>query len=730
MEILKGSIERITYFNEDNGYTVLRLKSDNAYSQGEGRDGLVTVTGNLPELAPGEYLQLKGEWVNHPKHGLQFNTEVIEQSLPATLEGLRKYLGSGLLVGIGPKIAEAIVKYFGLKTIDIIENHPSHLRDVPDIGPKRMKVIVKAWEEQKQVKEIMIFLHSQGITTNLAVKIYSFYGNKALEIVKADPYRLARDLHGVGFKTADKIAQAMGLPKDHPTRIEAGLLFVLEEMNRQGNVFSPRGILEEKAAELLNVEINLTIKAIERLAEAELIILDSVPLVEGKEPEKNNAVYLPAYYYAELGTANRLKELANATDSRLSANIPIVTQIDDTLSPEQAEAINTVLIQPVTVLTGGPGTGKTTAIKALIAAVEGDEKRYALVSPTGRAAKRLSEAAERPASTIHRLLDFSPTRGFIHNAENPLKLDLIVVDEVSMLDVLLANSLFKALETGTHVLLVGDIDQLPSVGAGDVLRDIIASKIVPVIRLSVIFRQAKGSDIISNAHRVNQGKLPNFGDEGNDFFRFPADTPEKAAEWVEDLIINRIPKRFGYKSADIQVLVPMYRGPAGITALNERLQNALNPGSILKAERKFYGQTFRPGDKVMQTRNDYEKKVFNGDIGFITELSSVEHTLTVDFEGRHVVYTYGEADQLVLAYAVSVHKSQGSEFPVIIMPLLTQHYMMLQRNLLYTAITRAKKLCILVTNSRTLSIAVKNNKVAERYSWLDGRLQTSMKEIL
>ena len=723
MDSLKGSIERITFYNPENGYSVLRLKPDQPKGPGEGRDGLVTVTGNLPELAPGEYLKIKGEWVNHPKHGIQFNVTTIEQALPATIDGLRKYLGSSLLAGIGPKLAENIVDHFSLETMEIIENQPKRLREVPDIGPKRMKEIIRAWQEQKQVKEIMIFLHSHGVTTNLAIKIQSFYGDQALEVVQSDPYRLAKALHGVGFKTADKIAQALGLPVDHPTRIEAGLLFLLEGNSHQGHVFSPRNNLISKASELLKVIETLCDQGIERLAEAELIILDRIPFEEAVEINTLNAVYLPQFYYSEIGVAARLKELSKVFPSRLSDIPPALTQIDKALSQEQAEAIKTTLSQPVTVLTGGPGTGKTTTIKALIAAVESAGKRYALVSPTGRAAKRLSEASERPASTIHRLLDFSPTRGFVHDAENPLKLDLIVVDEVSMLDVVLANSLFKALEIGTHVLLVGDIDQLPSVGAGDVLRDIIDSATVSVIRLSMIYRQAEGSDIITNAHLINQGELPNFGEGGNDFFRFPADTPEKAADWIEDLVLDRIPNRFGFKPADIQVLVPMYRGPAGINALNERLQKVLNPGNILKPEGKFFGQVFRPGDKVMQIRNDYEKKVFNGDIGFIKDLSATEKTLTVDYEGRGVVYTYGEADQLVLAYAVSVHKSQGSEFPVIVMPLLTQHYMMLQRNLLYTGITRAKKLCVLVTNTKTLAIAVKNNKVAERYTWLDGRLK-------
>jgi len=723
MESLSGSVERVTFYNPENGYSVLRVRPDAPQGPGENREGLVTVTGNLPELAPGEYLRLHGEWVKHPKHGLQFQVETMEQAYPATLEGVRRYLGSGLLKGIGSKLAERIVDHFGNATLDVIENHPKRLREVPDIGPKRSKIILEAWEEQKQIKGIMIFLHSHGVTTNLAIKIYKQYGDQSLGIVQNDPYQLARDIFGVGFKTADRIAQSLGLAHDHPTRIEAGVIYALEEMTNEGHVFAPRELLTDKAVELLHVERNLITPALERLAEAELAILDSVPLAPDQEAELQNAVYLIPYYYAEVGATSRLQVLAKVFPSRLSDIPPAFTQIDSSLSKEQAQAIRTALAQPVTILTGGPGTGKTTAIQALIAAVEGAGKRYALASPTGRAAKRLSEATGRSASTIHRLLGYSPRGGFTHHAKNPLKVDLLVVDEVSMLDILLANSLFRALEGGTHLLLVGDVDQLPSVGAGDVLRDIITSEIAPVTCLMEIFRQAEGSHIITNAHCINQGEIPTFDPDSKDFFRFRAETPEQASDWVEDLVLNRIPSRFGISPRDIQVLAPMYRGPAGINALNARLQDALNPPGALKPEKRLFGQTFRPDDRVMQVKNDYEKGVFNGDIGFITEISQVDNTLTVDFEGRGVVYAWSEADQLVMAYAISVHKSQGSEFPAVVIPLLTQHYMMLQRNLLYTAVTRAKQLCVLVTNTKTLAIAVKNNKVAERFSGLKWRLE-------
>jgi len=720
---ISGSVERITYYNEENGYSVLRIAPDEAQGAAEDRQGLVTVIGNLPELSPGEYLRLNGEWVDHPRHGRQFKVETIEQAYPATIEGLKRYLGSGLLDGIGAKLAERIVDHFGADTLEIIETSPQRLREVPDIGPKRVRIIVEAWEEQRQIKEIMIFLHSHGITTNLALKIYKQYGDQALPVVQGNPFQLARDIFGVGFKTADRIAQSLGLPEDHPTRIEAGLLYLLEELSNEGHVFVPRSLLADRAVELLGIDRSLVGEALEHLSEDELIMMDAVPIAAQDVPEDDLAVYLTPYYYAELGTARRLKDLLSAFPPRLSDIPPLFTPLDEALSEEQADAVRTALAQPVSVLTGGPGTGKTTSIQALISVAESAGKRFALASPTGRAAKRLSEATGKPASTIHRLLEYSPVEGFTRDAHTPLKLDLLVVDEASMLDVMLANSLLRALEPGTHLLLVGDIDQLPSVGAGDVLREIIDSGQVPVSRLTEIFRQAAGSEIITNAHLINQGEMPTFDAEAEDFFRFPADTPDRAADWIEDLVINRIPEKFGLSPADIQVLVPMYRGAAGIHAINARLQQALNPPSPLKPECKLFGTVYRPGDKVMQVRNDYEKQVFNGDIGVIRSISGTDQTLTIDFDSNLVVYAWSEGDQLTLAYAVSVHKSQGSEFPAIVMPLLTQHYMMLQRNLLYTAITRAKRVCVLVTNPKALGIAVNNNQVAERFTALAWRLK-------
>ena len=660
-----------------------------------------------------------------------------EQALPATIAGIRRYLGSGLVRGIGPRLAERIVAHFGADTLQVIENQPERLKQVPDIGPKRVRMIAQAWQEQRQVKEIMLFLHSYGVSTNLAVKIYKQYGDQAMHVVQSDPYRLSRDIFGVGFKTADRIAQSLGLAADHPSRIEAGLVFALQELVQDGHVFAPRALLGERAVELLAVDPGLIDPALQRLAAGDRIFLVDLPLPPGK-PELLRyaapslpggtpllpAVYLATLYQAETGVAAALQSLMNAFPTRLSDLPPMFVTLDPQLSPEQEAAIRTALSQPLSVLTGGPGTGKTTALRALIDVLTTARKAYALASPTGRAAKRLSQATGRTASTIHRLLGFKPGEGFKFNPQNPLPVDLLVVDEASMLDLQLAYSLLKALQPGTHLLLVGDVDQLPSVGAGDVLRDLIASGLAPVTRLSVIFRQAAGSHIITNAHRINQGQAPLFAKDSSDFFLFPAETAEEAGDWVQQLVCERIPARFGLSwREDIQVLAPMYRGPAGVSALNQRLQAALNPTAPHKPEKSLYGQTFRPGDRVMQVVNNYDKDAFNGDIGFITSLDPLEHTLTVDFEGHPVDYDWSEADQLTLAYAVSVHKAQGSEFPAVVLPLVTQHYLMLQRNLLYTAVTRAKSLCVLVGSQKAIQIAVKNDQVARRFTALDWRLR-------
>ncbi len=728
MESLSGSVVRVTYYSAENGYSVLRIQPEGDAPHRD-LEGLVTVTGNLPELAPGEFLQLRGNWTKHAKFGMQFQVEQLEQTRPATLEGIRRYLGSGLLKGIGPAYAERIVSHFGLETVEIIDKHPERLQEVADIGPRRSQQIVRGWEEQKQIRDVMIFLHGHGVSTNLATKIYKQYSEKSLAVVENDPYQLARDIYGVGFKTADRIAQSLGLPADHPSRLEAGLVYTLNELSSDGHVYAPQPELVRQAKELLGAKEELIEASIMRLANQKQVVIEVEKNTVNNIEQKEIHVYPAALHAAEVGVAERLQALAEPKWSRL-LDMPLyrhglgLLALDQRLSSIQQESIVQALNNPVSVLTGGPGTGKTTTIKALIAALEADHKKYALASPTGRAAKRLAQASDRPASTIHRLLGFSPQEGTKFNEENPLKVDLVVIDEASMLDLQLTHALLKALEPGTHLLLVGDVDQLPSVGAGDVLREVIASGIAAVTRLHTIYRQAEESHIISNAHRINEGELPLTPKVSEDFFLFLAENAEEAAKWVVDLVADRIPKRFHLDpKKDIQVLGPMYRGPAGVSALNAELQQALNPSSPLKTERSFFGQLLRTGDRVMQMKNDYEKGVFNGDIGLITEISTEEQTLTVDFEGKLVAYDWSEADELTLAYAVTVHKSQGSEFPAIVMPVLTQHYVMLQRNLLYTGVTRAKQLCVLVGNKKAIAIAVKNNKVAEHWSGLAERLK-------
>ena len=748
MDTLTGSVERITFYNPENGYTVLRLRPElqkgihAAPKSSLSVDGLATVVGNLPEVSPGEFLQLQGQWARHPNHGSQFKAEICEQTLPATITGIQGYLGSGMIKGIGPRLAERIVGKFKEETFDVIEQTPGRLLEVPGIGMDRTDKINKAWQEQKQVKEIMVLLHGHGVSTSLAVKIYKTYGDQSLEIVQQNPYQLERDIYGVGFKTADKLARALGLPVDHPSRIEAGIVFALNEMINNGHVFVPRETLGQRAVELLEVPADLISPALDRLAQEDRIRADMVPLhhkpLEKGKPAVGEAaglynssvIYLTPLYFGEKGVADRLKALAGSFSAARVMNHALFA--DEQLSDEQQSGIQMALTHPVSVLTGGPGTGKTTCLKALITTLETQGMKYALASPTGRAAKRLSEATGRPARTIHRLLEYSPLEGFKHNEENPLDVDFLIVDEASMLDLLLTNHLLKAVQPGTRLLFVGDVDQLPSVGAGDVLRDLIDSRIVPVTRLKTIYRQAAHSMIITNAHRINQGKFPDFPKGGNegDFFLFPAEDAAAAADWIIQIVTERIPQKFGFDAIhDIQVMAPIYRGPAGVIALNDRLQEKLNPPANNKPERRLFGTLFRLGDKVMQTQNNYDKDVYNGDIGFIQSIDVIEQNLTVHFDGRTTAFDWSEADQLSLAYVISVHKAQGSEFPVVVMPIVTQHYTMLQRNLLYTGITRARQLCVLAGSRRAVHMAVQNNKVTQRFTALEWRLAQDQAKI-
>lgn len=738
-EQISGSVERITYYNEENGYTVLRLRPDSRgmlpFKYAAGRDALITAVGNLPELTPGEWVKLTGRWTRHPRHGRQFRAELCEQSLPATAEGIKRYLGSGLIRGVGPVMAERIVNKFGEETLEVIDEQPQRLSEVLGIGKKRVKSIIQAWEEQRAIKDVMIFLQSHGVTTNLAIKIYKKYGDAALGVVQSSPYRLVQDIYGIGFKTADKIARALGLSHDDPGRIEAGIAYTLNRMAEEGHVYMPQEELEPEASTILGVEAEKISAVIDQLATSDFIKRDTLtyeitPPAGEKALAEEQAIYLTPLYYSEVGVTNRVRRILDHPTSRLhslrtAANLQAPLTFGGVrLAPQQQEAIITAVTRKVTILTGGPGTGKTTCLRALLDLLDRHRHTYALASPTGRAAKRLAEATGREAKTIHRLLEFKPGEGFGRNEQYPINADLIVIDETSMLDLLLANNLLKAIGPDSHLLLVGDVDQLPSVGPGDVLRDLIDSGLAAVVRLQTIFRQAADSLIVRNAHRINHGEMPQTRRDAQDFFLFIKEEPQEAAELLVDIVKTRVPHKFRLHSVDdIQVVAPMYQGQTGVTNLNRLLQAALNPPGKRKAERRLAGRLFRVGDKVMQTVNNYDKSVYNGDIGRITAMDLLRQTMTVNIDGMPVVYDFLEADELVHAYAISVHKSQGAEYPCVVLPVTTQHYLMLRRNLLYTAVTRAKKLVILVGTRRALHIAVKNDKVTQRHTALDWRLR-------
>lgn len=730
METLEGNVERITYYSSETGYCVMRIVP-NQLRLGK-RDQLITVIGTMPELQPGEQVKVTGVWMNHPVHGLQFKAETLVQLRPATLEGIRRYLGSGLIKGVGKRYAARIVDFFGMETLDILDNNPQRLRDVPGVGHKLTETITKAWVEQREIKRVMVFLQSHGINTALALRIYKTYGDDSLEIVQQDPYQMVRDVYGIGFITADKIARDMGLPPFAPTRIRAGLVYALNEATDDGHVFLPTETLIQQAATFLDVEPHLLEAELVRLADEGEIFLQDLPHPDTQQPMP--VVYYSVMYYSEKGSAERLRDLLDTPKSRLERLarmttdewrhlIHNITSADGIrLTDQQRQAVQTALTSKCSILTGGPGTGKTTTLRTIITVLQSTRHSFKLASPTGRAAKRLSEATGQPAQTIHRLLDYSPQGGFNFNRENPLDTDIVIVDEASMVDLVLFYNLLKAIPPEAYLLLVGDVDQLPSVGAGDVLRDLIRSHAFPTIRLDTVFRQAGDSLIIENAYCINQGQQPDTSNQSSDFFFFKEEDPAAAAELLVDVVCNRIPQRFGFDAMrDIQVLAPMYNGQIGVTSLNNALQEKLNPPGR-PVEKRIAGTLFRAGDKVMQTRNNYEKEVYNGDIGIVRSIDLVEHLLEVEIDGRIVTYDWLETPELVHAYAISVHKSQGAEYPVVVMPIMTQHFMMLQRNLLYTAVTRAKKMVVLVGSRKALAIAVKNDTINKRWTALDWRL--------
>jgi len=715
-DTLQGTLERITYVNEENHYVVARL-------QVSGRRDLATIVGNLPTVTPGETLKLTGEWVQHTKYGEQFKVDSFETITPATLAGIEKYLGSGLIKGIGPVFAGRLVEMFGVDTLRFIEEEPSRLLAVDGIGEVRLQRIRTAWEEQKEIREVMIFLQGHGVSSAYAAKIFKAYGKSSIAIVQENPYRLAKDIYGIGFKTADRIAQAIGIEKQSPLRVEAGVIYVLNDLADEGHVYYPLDGLTKAAAEILEVDEGLVTGAIDRLRRDERIVCEEAP--------QGVAVYLASLHAAEEGVARRLLPLAEGgappPDIDIERAIVWVEQVNRLqLAAQQQEAIRRAIREKLLVITGGPGTGKTTILRCILQILDKKHRRMLLCSPTGRAAKRMSEATGREAKTIHRLLEFSPKDGrFKRDQHRPLDADLVIVDEASMIDIVLMNSLLKAIPPAAGLILVGDVDQLPSVGPGAVLRDIIASSLVPVIRLSEIFRQARESQIVVNAHRINEGELPFCADweaqERGDCYLLVKQESQEVQAAILELASSGLPARYRVDPMEeLQILTPMQKGPIGAMALNQALQALMNPSGpeLLRA-----GRLYRRGDRVMQIRNNYEKDVYNGDIGRIVSLDPEDREVTVRFDDRQVSYDFNELDELVLAYAVTVHKSQGSEYPAVIIPVHTTHYIMLQRNLLYTAITRGRRLVVLVGTKKALAIAVKNQKIQQRYTGLVARLQ-------
>lgn len=725
MAEIQGQVERITFQNEENGWTIARLKQEN-------RLGLVTIAGNLPGVTAGEELKITGNWTRHPKYGDQFSIVSFETTVPSSVVGIKKYLGSGLIKGIGPVMAGRIVELFGADTLDIIENDINRLKEVGGIAKGRIEMIRVAWDEQKEIKNVMLFLRTYNVSVGYAVKIYRKFGQDTIKILQDNPYHLT-EIFGIGFITADKIAEKLGVPKDSPMRAEAGIIYVLYQLSNDGHVYYPYSELMKACEEMLEIEESIIGAALGRLQEQELLIIDQL--------EDEQAVYLSQFHHSETGVARKFLTLLNNHQTLLpgfegqgelfAAGIDtealiadIEKEMDIRLEEHQKEAVLKALTSKILVITGGPGVGKTATVNAIIRAFRAINRSVLLAAPTGRASKRMNEVTGHEAKTIHRLLEFSPNDGkFKHNETNPLRADLIVLDEVSMVDTILMHHFMKAVPRDACLVLVGDVDQLPSVGPGNVLRDVIESETLPVVRLTKVFRQAAKSYIIRNAHRVNTGQMPELPEGNNpvDFQFFEMDDTETAAQIIVELCKLRLPHTIHVDPIrDIQVLTPMYRGVIGATNLNERLQQALNP----RGEQLIWGnKAYRIGDKVLQIRNNYDLGVYNGDIGIVLGFDREEREVRVDFDGRTVVYDFNDLDELVLAYATTIHKAQGSEYPVVVMPVHETHYIMLQRNLIYTGISRAKRMLALVGTKKGLHIAVGRAKVTGRYTKLRDRLR-------
>ena len=724
MTTIRCVVERITYQNPENGYSVLKVRV-------KGYDDLVAVVGNLLDANVGSVLSVEGDWKVDSRYGRQFAAQKWEETLPATVYGMEKYLGSGLIKGVGPKFAKLIVQKYGTDTFEVIEENVQALKEIPGIGPRRVRMIAESWARQKEVKNVMVFLQEHGVSTAFAARIYGQYGNESIARMRENPFQLADDIWGIGFRTADCIGEKLGFGKESYVRLRSGVMYTLSELADQGHVYATREQLTQRAAALLEAEEPSIVMTLDQM-------LKDKDLIREDQVREEDAVYLPPFYYAEIGVAGRLRRLASepagdrlwirllearrkSGNDNLSVDVGRIEQaVHMTYDQVQADAIRKAALAKVMILTGGPGTGKTTTTQGIIAAYRAYGLEVLLAAPTGRAARRMSEATGLEARTIHRLLECKPPEGYQKNGENPLKGDVLIVDECSMIDIVLMNALLKAVPDSMRLVLVGDTDQLPSVGAGNVLRDVIESGAFPVVRLTRIFRQALESRIIRNAHRINAGQLPDISNgRDTDFFFLSREEPEQAVAEIVDLVKRKLPARYGVSSSVIQVLTPMQRGAAGATSLNLALQEALNPaGEGLRRS----GFVYRQGDRVMQVKNNYDKEVFNGDIGRIETVNPGERTLKVDFEGRLVEYDQTELDELVHAYAATIHKAQGSEYQIVVMPILMSHYVMLQRNLVYTGITRAKKILVMVGTKKALAYAVQNVTVTGRNSMLKERL--------